>query len=161
MKLTIKQIKKRYYDKAYKNAPVILCTCGCGRLTKSKDKYGRDKKYINGHNGRKYDDPKQYKREWTHRNRKKRYTAKQRWIRRRKKNLIIKWGGKCGLCGIEFDGECTSIFDFHHRVPSKKKFCINNRTLNRYGIKAVEAEAKKCDLICANCHRMLHWDWSA
>lgn len=43
--------------------PVKLCKCGCGRTIPAKDRYGRSHDYISGHNGRKYADPTQYKRE--------------------------------------------------------------------------------------------------
>jgi len=53
MVLTKKEIKHRYFDRVYREAPMVECACGCGMLIKSKDKYGRDKHYVNGHNGRK------------------------------------------------------------------------------------------------------------
>jgi len=159
MILTKKEIKQRYFDKVYKNAPVVQCACNCGKSLKSKDHYGRDRKYINGHNNRKYDDPKQYKREWNYRNRDKRYKAKTRRARRIKAELIVNAGGKCLCCGLDFDGECTSIFDFHHRDPSKKEFALNGNSINRYSLVKIWAEAEKCDLLCANCHRLIHWEW--
>lgn len=161
MKLTKEEIKKKYFKKVHDNAPMVLCACGCGRLTKSKDRYGRDKKYINGHNNRKYSDPKQYKREWNHNNRSKRQAYKCKWINNFKKELIIRAGGKCMICGIEFDGECTAIFDFHHQNPHDKKFNVNNSALARYSKSKITEEAQKCDLLCANCHRLIHWDWKA
>ena len=42
--------KERYYKKVYDAAPDIECQCGCGILIKSKDKYGRNKSFVNGHN---------------------------------------------------------------------------------------------------------------
>lgn len=159
MVLTKQEIKKRYFDKAYEKAPLVPCACGCGQLTKSKDHYGREKKFINGHNNRKYDDPTQYKREWNHRNRPHRRKYKSVWIKNFKRNLILKAGNKCSLCGLEFDGECTAIFDFHHRDPSKKEFNICNQALNKYGKDRIMKEATKCDLLCANCHRLIHWNW--
>ena len=161
MKLTKQQIKKRYFDKIYENASVIYCACGCGQLIKSKDKYGRDKKYVNGHNNRKYKDSKQYKREWNHRNRSQRAKYKSQWVHKFKKELICDAGSKCTLCGLEFDGECTAIFDFHHRDPNMKEFNVNNASLNKYSKSRIKEEAKKCDLVCANCHRLIHWDWKS
>ena len=160
MKLTKKEIKQHYFDKVYKNAPMVPCACGCGILIKSKDKYGRDKRYISGHNGRKYDDPKQYKREWNHRNKKSRQAYKKTWIHNLKRKLIIEAGEKCSLCGLPFDGDCTAIFDFHHVNPEKKLFNLNNASLNRYNKEKIKAEAKKCELLCANCHRLIHWNWN-
>ena len=76
-----------------------------------------------------------------------------------KSDLIIKLGGKCKICGLEFDGNCTSVFDFHHKNPKKKLFNINNCSLNKYSLAQIYSEVKKCELLCANCHRLIHWDW--
>lgn len=159
MKLSKKEIKQRYFDKIYANAPMVKCLCGCGTMMKSKDEYGRDKTYLTGHNDKKYNDPTQYKREWNHQNREKGTMYQKECIHRQKKKLIEDAGGKCMVCGLPFDGDCSAIFDFHHRNPNEKLFCINNGSLNKYGIKKVAKEAAKCDLVCANCHRLIHWNW--
>lgn len=65
------------------------------------------------------------------------------------------------MCGMDFDGECTALFDFHHRDPSRKSFQLNIASLDRYSREKVVKEAKKCDLLCANCHRMVTWDWES
>ena len=160
MELTYKEIRTKYYEKIYNEAPMIKCECGCGADIKSKDKYGRDVHYINGHNGRKYDDPKQYKREYNHRNRDKSYIRKTKYVHKFKKELIEDAGGCCSLCGLPYDGECSALFDFHHVEPKEKKFAINNASLNRYSRDTIREEASKCVLLCANCHRLLHWDWN-
>lgn len=159
MKLTIQEIKKRYFDRAYENAPEILCACGCGTIIKSKNHYGRKVTFVSGHNNRKYDDPKQVKREWNHRNRGKRQKYKVERIHKLKSELIKLLGSKCQCCELEFDGDCVSIFDFHHRDPKTKKFNLGMGTLGNHSLKEVKEEVKKCDLLCANCHRLVHWDW--
>jgi hypothetical protein len=159
MKLTTQQIKRRYFDRIYAEAPMVLCGCGCGCLIKSKDHYGRDRKYKNGHNNRIYDDPSQHKREWNHRNRSQRAKYKSQFVHAFKKELIVNAGAECSLCGLPFDGECTALFDFHHRDPDEKLFNVNNASLNKYSKGKIRKEAGKCDLLCANCHRLLHWDW--
>jgi hypothetical protein len=158
MKLTLAQIKRRYFNKVYAAAPTEPCACGCGQLIKTKDKYGRDRKYISGHNGRKYEDPTEYKRAWNHANRPQRRTYARTRVHKLKEALIHAAGGKCECCGLPFTG-CSALFDFHHRDPSQKEFSLNNRTLNAYGIVRIRNEAKKCSLLCANCHRMVHWNW--
>lgn len=159
MVLSKKEIKQRYFDKVYENASVIECACGCGTLIKSKDRYGRDKKYENGHNGRKYDSPTEYKRAWNHRNRPQRQDSKRKRTHRIKKDLILDAGGRCQLCGLDFDGECTSIFDFHHVDPAIKKFNLNNAAIQNRSISVLKEEAAKCELLCAVCHRLVHWNW--
>lgn len=157
MKLTPKEIKERYFDKVYNSAHNILCKCGCGQSIKSKDHYARDHEYVNGHNNRKYSDPTEYKRAWNHKHRPERFAYKTKRIHKFKKELIILCGSKCSCCGFPFDGECTCIFDFHHRNPEDKLFNINNCSLGRHGKKKILEEIKKCDLLCANCHRIIHW----
>ena len=154
MKLTTKQIKQRHFDKIYANAEIIDCACGCGEQLKNKDRYGRDKKFINGHNNRKYKDPKQYKREWNHRNRKSRYEVKVARGRRLKGIVIHLMGGKCSnkSCGLEYNGKNACVFQVHHKDPAKKLFVVNVRTLVNYSWEKVLKEIKKCKLLCANCH---------
>jgi hypothetical protein len=149
--------KQRYFKRVYDDAPIIECACGCGGELKSKDHYGRDKKYINGHNGRKYIDPTQYKREWNHRNRIHRQKYKMEFVHKRRGKLIELAGGKCSNCGLEYNGKNAPIFDFHHRDPNTKDFNINDNSLNRFSLEKALSEVKKCDLLCSNCHRLYHW----
>ncbi len=54
----------------------------------------------------------------------------------------------CKDCGNKFPPECM---DFDH-VRGKKKFEIHSCVL--MSIKVLLKEIKKCDIICANCHRI-------
>ena len=149
--------KQRHFQKVYENAEMIECKCGCGELIKNKDKYGRDKQYVSGHNGRKYDNPTQYKREWNHRNRQQRQEYSAEYTQKKKEYLIELKGGKCARCGIEFDGTNSAIFDFHHSNPEEKEIQLNKAGLKRYGMERILRELKKCDLVCSNCHRLIHF----
>jgi hypothetical protein len=55
----------------------------------------------------------------------------------------------CGDCGGIFPPECM---DFDHRDPSKKKFTIGSSI--KIGLKHILDEIDKCDIVCANCHRL-------
>lgn len=123
---------------------------------KSVDKYGRNKSYINGHNGRKYKDPKQFKREWNHRNRKARFNYKTEYIRKLKAGLIVFKGGKCEKCGYIYNGKNAAAFDLHHRNPKTKNFNVGVNSFNKYSINRNYIEAQKCALLCAICHRLHH-----
>ena len=152
MTLTKNEIKKRHFDKVYAGAQIIKCSCGCGRDIKSKDQYGRDKIFMNGHNKRKYQDPKQYRKEWRNRNRQTLYSKKIERGHELKKRIINILGGKCQRCGLEYDHTNACVFQCHHREPEEKLFAINTRTLISYSWEKIKTEIKKTDLLCANCH---------
>lgn len=61
-------------------------------------------------------------------------------------------GGKCEECGYD---RCSDALDFHHRDPRTKSFNISGRLSK--GWSKIEAEVKKCKLLCSNCHREEHW----
>ena len=149
--------KQRYNLKLYENAPMIECACKCGEMIKSKDKHGRNKTYVSGHNNRKYDDPKQYKREWNHRNRESRQIYKYEYIKERRRKLVELAGGECVECGLKHNSKNTVVFDLHHKDPSTKEFNLNANTFNRLAWNKILAEAAKCEILCANCHRLHHW----
>jgi hypothetical protein len=52
------------------------------------------------------------------------------------------------VCG-ETDISCL---DFHHRNPAKKDFPISQKA----SITKIKIEIKKCEVMCANCHRKGH-----
>lgn len=147
--------KERYFEKTYANAPIIKCKCGCGGDLKSKDKYARDVEYINGHNGRKYSDPTQHKREWNHRNRENRQEYKERFQRERKVKLLILKGGKCQKCPEKYDGTNACIFDFHHLDPKAKEMALNLHKMG-WAWATLLKELDKCCILCSNCHRKQH-----
>jgi hypothetical protein len=101
------------------------------------------------------EDRNAYQREWYQRNRKKhiqyvrlRKNKHQEWFRALKKSLV------CEICG-EAHPACL---DFHH-LPGKKK-AGHLSTLVHRGLskESVVSEMQKCTVLCANCHRKLHWD---
>lgn len=72
--------------------------------------------------------------------------------KRRMTELLRIHGGCCVRCGYN---RCTAALEFHHREPAEKKFNVNTMTVCK-AWKSVLAEAEKCDLLCANCHREVH-----
>jgi len=60
-------------------------------------------------------------------------------------------GGKCIKCG--WHGNQAAL-QFHHSSPGKKDFMIGN-VANKSWDK-IRAEIKKCVLLCANCHIVMH-----
>ncbi len=62
--------------------------------------------------------------------------------------LRAMFGGKCKDCGA------STNLHFHHRNPKTKKFTIASRHTSPPS--TLIAEARKCDLLCASCHRSKH-----
>jgi hypothetical protein len=136
---------------------IVKCACGCGRELQNKDLYGRNVQFINGHNGRKYQDKAQYKREWNHRNAESRYEYKQKYIKERKSKLIKMLGGECKCCGLKYNGKNGCVFQFHHRDPREKKMQLSLGKIWKHW-KVVVEESQKCELVCSNCHFVIHSD---
>jgi hypothetical protein len=64
-----------------------------------------------------------------------------------KRILVAEWGGCCAVCGYD---RCVVNLHFHHVVPAEKSFGVtvaSGKALDVY-----RAEARKCVLVCANCH---------
>ncbi len=69
--------------------------------------------------------------------------------RRRVKALLVREaGGRCSLCGYDAS---LSALQFHHRDPRQKRFALAGRGAT-LAIETLREEAKKCVLLCANCH---------
>jgi hypothetical protein len=65
-----------------------------------------------------------------------------------KVKLVEALGGKCQRCGYN---RCIAALEFHHRDPATKSFGLGQGC--NASLKRCLEEAKKCDLLCANCHR--------
>ncbi len=68
--------------------------------------------------------------------------------RRVKRVLVEEAGGSCRLCGYD---RCVAALQFHHVRPEEKRFELNRRGVTR-SIERARAEARKCVLLCSNCH---------
>jgi hypothetical protein len=70
--------------------------------------------------------------------------------RKRKADLVAAYGGRCVDCGYS---SCPEALQFHHRDPSTKEFRLGEFSGS---LARLIKEAAKCDLVCANCHRVRH-----
>ena len=62
----------------------------------------------------------------------------------------------CQVCGFN---KSFVALDFHHRNPNDKKVEISRLLKLAYNTKnkkIMEIELEKCDILCSNCHKMLH-----
>src|SRR3954453_15361182 len=71
--------------------------------------------------------------------------------RRLKELLVAEAGGRCVTCG--FDAYVGAL-QFHHRDPATKSFAISRDGVTR-SLERLRLEARKCVLLCANCHAMV------
>ena len=71
-----------------------------------------------------------------------------RWRRKVKQTLIDENGGGCRLCGYD---RYAGALEFHHLDPATKAFAVSMIGVARSLARAQE-EARKCVLVCANCH---------
>jgi transposase len=70
------------------------------------------------------------------------------WRRKVKRILVEEAGGACALCGYD---RCHAALQFHHVDPEDKRFAVSRDGVARSLARARE-EARKCVLLCANCH---------
>lgn len=71
-----------------------------------------------------------------------------------KKTLVELLGGKCIACGY---ARCVDALSFHHRDPKQKDFELSRKPSRRGVVTAaLRAEARKCELLCLNCHAERH-----
>ena len=78
------------------------------------------------------------------------YRCQRRRRVERKQRIVEIRGGRCEDCGY---GVSVAALEFHHRDSKTKEFGLGNfsGSWQRF-----VAEAAKCDLLCANCHRRRH-----
>lgn len=60
---------------------------------------------------------------------------------------------KCAVCGETR----PYVLDFHHINPEDKSHSISDMVSTGYSLKAIMKEVEKCEVLCANCHRELHY----
>jgi transposase len=68
--------------------------------------------------------------------------------RKMKAILVAEAGGRCAVCG--YDRHLAALA-FHHLNPLEKRIEINAKGV-ALSLDTLRAEAKKCVLLCSNCH---------
>lgn len=79
---------------------------------------------------------------------------KRFWRKTIKRRIVESFGNKCFCCGGTFEDCC---YDVHHINPEEKEMTLSSGNFN--GAKSwikIRDELKKCVLVCANCHRLIH-----
>ena len=63
----------------------------------------------------------------------------------------------CCICGYN---KCEAAIEYHHTDPSKKDIEIHKFTRKPFSAEVLEellSELDKCIVVCANCHREIHY----
>lgn len=78
-----------------------------------------------------------------------RHAKIQAWFKEYKEAQI------CVKCGESH----PATLDFHHIDPKTKEFAISSAVKTRVlSISRLKQEIDKCEVLCSNCHRILHWN---
>lgn len=96
-----------------------------------------------------------YKREWYQNNKKKVIgEVRNRRLDIRERFNEFKTTLKCETCGENH----ISCLDFHHLDPNEKDFDVAKMVHEGWGWEKIMSEISKCIVLCANCHRKVHYD---
>jgi hypothetical protein len=79
------------------------------------------------------------------------YLRKKERVRNLREGMKMKMGGECKKCGYN---KCMAALDFHHIREKEDK--MSSLFKNQSKKKALK-EIEKCILLCANCHREVHF----
>ena len=101
------------------------------------------------------DKEKQYKRLYYLKN-KKALLEKKRRQRLSLKEFLREYKNECEC--IKCGENHPVCLDFHHRDPKKKESMIAQLVSTGWCKERILKEIEKCDVLCANCHRKLHFE---
>lgn len=77
----------------------------------------------------------------------------ERMEKRKVKQKALDYkGGKCSRCGYN---KCSYALEFHHTNPKEKEIGIAQYP--KFDERLI-LELDKCELVCANCHREIHYN---
>ncbi|AEH36094.1 homing endonuclease associated repeat-containing protein [Halopiger xanaduensis] len=65
----------------------------------------------------------------------------------------IKRKRGCTRCGTD----TVACLDFHHVDTAAKEMAVGKMVTYGYGKERLREEIEKCDVLCANCHRQIHY----
>jgi hypothetical protein len=69
------------------------------------------------------------------------------WYRKLKMTLV------CSKCG----DDRHYLLEWHHRDPDTKEFMVSRAAHDSTNKEKVLKEMDKCDVLCSNCHREVHY----
>lgn len=83
------------------------------------------------------------------------YSVTKKNLRKNKRIWLIEYKKTCECikCGVND----YRVLEFHHLDQKDKEFAISWAHDNT-SIDKIKKEIEKCVVLCANCHRVLHWE---
>lgn len=134
---------------------MIKC-CRCGK-EKSEEEFRIRSSSSTGRQSACKECAKAYDKQWLkeHPKKSKKWIARANerrretriWFNEYKKTL------RCCICGESHPG----VLDFHHKDPIEKDKTVSDAVV-QWGRERILKEVAKCDILCANCHRKLHYE---
>lgn len=78
---------------------------------------------------------------------------------KRRKNEIKKWFEyyKSKLFCLKCKENHPATLEFHHKTRKNKEMMVAIMVYNGYSIERIKKEMEKCIVLCANCHRKVHY----
>lgn len=80
------------------------------------------------------------------------YEIVKNFRQRLKERATYVLGDKCACCGYN---KCIQALEFHHLNPNEKDFTFGSNPNRSWA--ETRNEIQKCILVCANCHREIHY----
>jgi hypothetical protein len=87
------------------------------------------------------------------------YTSKKVTKCRQNKKLQAldyRGGMRCIRCG--FNEPIPDCYAFHHRNPNEKDPSWGRMKSNNWSFDKIKSELDKCDILCHNCHSIVHYE---
>lgn len=66
----------------------------------------------------------------------------------------LKASLKCNRCGFSHH----AALDFHHKDGEQKEDCVSVMCSYGFSKESLLKEIEKCEVLCANCHRIFHYE---
>lgn len=128
------------------------CT-GCEEV-KLLSEFSNKKTASDGKHSRCKECTRQYTRNH-YRENKEYYINKNERLKDRNKKFMekVKSFSECCRCGEDH----PACLEFHHVDPSNKKHNVSEMIGNTSSIESIKEEIRKCEIICANCHKKYHY----
>jgi len=126
----------------------------CSKL-KCADNFNKDKSTKTGFDSRCKDCRKKSRKKW-YLSHKEIIINKQRDKRRKCQEWVAQFKSKCFRCGEDH----PACLDFHHVRDKEAGIAnmINTRNITEDLKNKIILEIEKCEVLCSNCHRKLHWE---